>query len=211
MRSILSSFAYGVLASCAIYASILPASYAQENSEPIELLEQTAGQILQQLNERRDEFTAQPSLLRAIIRQDLIPLIDMEYSSRLILGRSGREVTETQLGAFSEAMSSVLINRYADGLLQFKSQDQMEILPLRGKNTDRLTRVRTRIKLPNGGHAPIDYAFHKTDQGWKAFDVTVEGISYVITFRNQIAPRVAEVGIDRVTADLSAGNLRLND
>jgi len=85
------------------------------------------------------------------------------------------------------------------------------VLPMKGNNTEKLTRVRTRIKLDNGGYAPVDYAFRKTEQGWKAFDVTVEGISYVITFRNQIAPRVETDGIDKVTADLRAGNIPINE
>jgi phospholipid transport system substrate-binding protein len=82
---------------------------------------------------------------------------------------------------------------------------------MKGKNTDKLTRVRTRIKLENGGHTPVDYAFRKTELGWKAFDVTVEGISYIITFRNQIAPRVTSDGIDVVTEEILAGNFKIDE
>lgn len=82
---------------------------------------------------------------------------------------------------------------------------------MKGKNSEKLTRVRTRIRLEEGGFAPVDYAFHKTDQGWKAFDVTVEGISYVITFRNQIAPRVEADGIDAVTEQILAGTIKLDE
>jgi len=137
--------------------------------------------------------------------------MDQEYSARLILGRAGKGVTEEQLNAFSQAISTVLINRYADGLLGFRSDEQVQILPLKGNNTDKLTRVRTRIKLENGGYAPVDYAFRKTDQGWKVFDVTVEGISYVITFRNQISPQVQSEGIDNVTEEIRLGNLKINE
>jgi len=145
------------------------------------------------------------------VRADLFPLIDVRYSARLILGKAGRGVSPGQLETFAEAMGNILINRYADGLLQFRSDEQVEVLPLKGNNNDKLTRVRTRIKLENGGFAPVDYAFHRTAEGWKAFDVTVEGISYVITFRNQIAPRVEADGIDRVTAEIAAGNIRIDD
>ena len=115
------------------------------------------------------------------------------------------------LTSFFARKRGVLINRYADGLLAFRSDEQLEVLPMKGKNTEKLTRVRTRIKLENGGYAPVDYAFRKTGQGWKAFDVTVEGISYVITFRNQISPRVQADGIDRVTEEILAGNIRIDD
>ena len=184
---------------------------AVDERDPMTIIEQATTHILQTLDSRREEFTANPQLLRDVVREDLLPLIDLEYSARLILGRSGRGVSPEQLGAFSEAMSSVLINRYADGLIEFRSDEQVDVLPMKGNNTDKLTRIRTRIKLDNGGYAPVDYAFRKTDAGWKAFDVTVEGISYVITFRNQISPRVETEGIDKVTQDILAGNLKIDE
>jgi phospholipid transport system substrate-binding protein len=82
---------------------------------------------------------------------------------------------------------------------------------MKGKNTEKLTKVRTRIKLENGGFAPVDYTFRKTDLGWKAFDVTVEGISYIMTFRNQISPRVTADGIDKVTEEILAGNVHIDE
>lgn len=178
---------------------------------PLTIIEETSTHMLETLDERRDEFKADPEKLRVIVRENLLTLLDLEYSARLILGRAGRGITAEQLGAFAEAMSNVLVNRYSDGLLEFRSDKQIEVLPMKGNNTEKLTRVRTRIKLENGGFAPVDYAFHKTDDGWKAFDVTVEGISYVITFRNQIAPRVSADGIDQVTEEIIAGTFKIND
>lgn len=195
---------------CVLLAASVPAT-ASDSRDPLTIIEETTSQILQTLDARRAEYSANPGELRAMVRKDLLPLIDLEYSARLILGRAGRGVSPEQLSAFSDAMSDVLINRYADGLLQFRSDEQLEVLPMKGKNSDKLTRVRTRIKLDNGGYAPVDYSFRKTDDGWKAFDVMVEGISYVITFRNQIAPRVDSEGIDKVTADIAAGNLRIEE
>jgi phospholipid transport system substrate-binding protein len=186
-------------------------AYAVDERDPLTIIEETTAQILQTLNAQRAEFEANPDRLRAVVREDLLPLIDLDYSARLILGRSGRGASEEQLSAFSEAMSDVLINRYADGLLEFRSDEQLEVLPIKGDSSEKLTRVRTRIRLETGGYAPVDYSFRKTEQGWKAFDVTVEGISYVITFRNQIGPRVEADGIDKVTADIRAGNLRIEE
>ncbi|HET6565048.1 MAG TPA: ABC transporter substrate-binding protein [Xanthomonadales bacterium] len=194
------------------FASLaVSASLWANTGDPVSIVKQTAADILADLNANRDAYTADPEQLRAVVRKDLLPLLDLEYSARLILGKAARSASEEQVQAFSEAMSNVLINRYADGLLQFRSSDQLEVMPLKGDNSEKNTRVRTRIKLDNGGHAPVDYAFRKTDEGWKAFDVTVEGISYVITFRNQIGPRVEADGIDKVTADILAGNVVIKD
>jgi phospholipid transport system substrate-binding protein len=186
-------------------------AYPVDEREPLTIIEETTTRILSILDERRAEFTANPELLRDIVRTDLLPMLDLTYSARLILGKPGKDVSPAQLESFSEAMSAVLVNRYADGLLEFRSDKQVEILPLKGNNTDKLTRVRTRIRLENGGFAPVDYAFRKTDGGWKVFDVTVEGISYIITFRNQISPRVAADGIDTVTEEIRAGTMKISE
>lgn len=184
---------------------------ATDEREPQSIIEETAANIFTILDGRREEYAADPALLRELVSEELLPLMDQEYSARLILGKSGRGVSAAQLDAFSKAMSQVLIDRYAGGLLEFKSDEQVEVLPMKGNNTDKLTRVRTRIKLDKGGFTPVDYAFRKTDQGWKAFDVTVEGISYIITFRNQIVPRVEADGIDRVTEEILAGNIKIDE
>jgi phospholipid transport system substrate-binding protein len=212
MKNTLTRFANPFLLAAWLCPALLIADTAGAGaSDPVGIVRETAGKILQSLDEQREAYAQDPALLRRMVRRDLLPLIDLDYSARLILGKAGREVSEQQLEAFSEAMSDVLINRYADGLLEFRSDEQLEVLPLKGNNTEKLTRVRTRVKLANGGHAPVDYAFRKTDAGWKAFDVTVEGISYVITFRNQIVPRVEADGIDQVTAEIRSGNLPLDE
>ncbi len=195
------------LSSGAVSADALEAG----GGDPVSIVKQTAGSVLHKLDDRRVEFEAQPELLREMVNSDLLPLIDLEYSARLILGKTSRGLSAQQITAFSDAMSHVLVNRYADGLLEFHSDEQIEVMPMKGDNSEKLTRVRTRVKLQNGGYAPVDYAFHMTPGGWKAFDVTVEGISYVITFRNQIVPRVEADGIDKVTADILAGNMPLNE
>jgi phospholipid transport system substrate-binding protein len=195
------------LSTSVVVADLLEAG----GSDPVSIVKHTAGNVLHKLDERRAEFEAQPELLREMVNSDLLPLIDIEYSARLILGKTSRGLSPQQLAAFSDAMRHVLVDRYADGLLEFRSNEQLEVMPMKGDNSEKLTRVRTRIKLQNGGYAPVDYAFHMTPSGWKAFDVTVEGISYVITFRNQIVPRVQADGIDKVTADIVAGNVPLNE
>ncbi len=186
--------------------------YAQiDKDDPSTLLESTASHIFSEVNKNLEEYTANPVELEALVRTDLMPLIDTRYSARLILGRAGRGIEKEKIDEFANTMSELLVSRYAKGLLEFRSSQQLQVLPLKGQLNDKFTRVRTRIKLPSGGFAPIDYAFHKTPDGWKAFDVIVEGISYVTTYRNQIMPEVMAKGIDSVITRLAQGDLELTD
>jgi phospholipid transport system substrate-binding protein len=192
-------------------ASTVSANPAIDPREPPVIVEEATASAMTALNERREEFAADPGALREMINRDMLPLIDTEYSARLILGRAGRDATKEQLDAFAGAMSDHLLARYADGLLRFNAEEQIDILPLKGQNSEKLTRVRTRFMLENGSQVPVDFAFRKTDLGWKAFDVTIEGISYVMTYRNQIGPLVASKGIDQVTRDIREGNIVLEE
>jgi phospholipid transport system substrate-binding protein len=180
-----------------------------EGDDPVSLVTSTTNNIFTQLDENFEEYEANPGALQDLIRADLMPVLDIPYSARLMLGRAGRGLEKAKVEEFADAMINLLINRYSDGLLQFRSTEPLWVLPQRGDLNEKLTRVRTRVKLPNGGDVPIDYAFHTTPDGWKAFDVVVEGISYVTTFRNQIMPDVQANGIDSVISRLTAGELEL--
>jgi len=178
---------------------------------PVDLVRETTKNIFTKVNENIDEYTADPKLLETIVDTDLMPLIDIRYAARLILGRAGRGIPQEKIDEFGKVMSDQLVSRYAKGLLEYRSEEQLEVLPQRGELNDRLTRVRTRVRLPQGGFTPVDYIFHKTANGWRAFDVIVEGISYVTTYRNQIMPEVQADGIDSVIQRLGSGDLVLSE
>jgi phospholipid transport system substrate-binding protein len=177
--------------------------------DPVSLVQKTAGQIFANVTENLEEYTANPAAVQTLVRRDLMPLLDVDYAARLVLGRAGRGLDSNKIDEFANCMSNLLIGRYSKGLLHFSSEIKLQVLPQRGKLNENATRVRTRVQLPKGGEAPVDYVFHKTPEGWKAFDVIVEGISYVTTYRNQIMPDVEANGIDSVIARLGSGDLEL--
>jgi phospholipid transport system substrate-binding protein len=196
-----------VLAVASIFSSGL---FAQTQADdPVSLVEGITGKIFADVTENIDEYTANPEALDELVRRDLMPLLDVSYSARLILGRAGRGLGKEKIDEFADCMSNLLISRYSKGLLTFSSKIKLNVLPQRGDLNEKLTRVRTRVSLPEGGEAPVDYAFHKTPEGWKAFDVVIEGISYVTTYRNQIMPEVQANGIDSVIERLNTGQMQL--
>ena len=195
-----------------LLASALCSSAAvADDQSPEDLIRSVAGNLLQKIGANEDQYRANPELLQDLVRTDLLPTMDVRYSARLILGRAGRGISDEQLTAFANTMSEVLISRYADGMLEYRNRDQLQVLPLRGELNEKAQRVRTRVRTENGTQIPVDYVFRKTDEGWKAFDVVVEGISYITTYRNQIMPQVQEAGIDAVTERLARGELKLSE
>jgi phospholipid transport system substrate-binding protein len=182
---------------------------AVANDDPVELIRATTTELFELVQENRSQYEANPDLLRDELLRILEPRSDMLHSARLILGRHSRSLEREQIEQFTEALTSLLMERYATGLLQFRSREQVEILPLAGDNTERMTRVRTRIRLDNGNRAPVDYVLRKRDGEWLVFDVIIEGISYVATFRNQIGEEIRRTGFDRMLDRLQAGEIEI--
>lgn len=179
-------------------------------AEPVELVTQVSNTLFEDIDQNRSAYEENPAGLNKLVREVFIPLLDKSRAARLILGRHGRELSPENIDAFADALINQLVGRYAEGLLEFDSRDQVEVLPLVGKNSDRQTRVRTRIQLNNGEKAPVDYVLRKTDDGWKAFDIIIEGISYVATYRNQFGEEIAADGFDAVLRRLQSGEIELN-
>ena len=198
---------------CLIGLLMTLASHAGDidSDDPAVLLERTATQILAQIGARHEEFSLNEEALRNVVRVALLPLLDTRYTGRLILGPAGREATPEQVETFAMTMTEMLIRRYSSTLLKYHAEADLEVLPIRGELNPKMTRVRTRVRLQSGGFAPVDYAFRDSGDGWKIFDVIIEGISYVTTFRSQIVPQVRAEGLDAVIQKLKNDEIVLAD
>lgn len=187
----------------------LAAPVVVAESGPLEIVRETTNAIFDRIDSERDRLEKDPVALEKMVRDLMRPTIDAEYSGRLVLGRAGRNLETEQVREFSDALTALLIERYAENLLEFKTRDQVKILELAGDNSDRMTKVKTQVTLNSGTTAPVDYVFRKTDEGWKIFDVIVEGISYVATFRNQIGEEVRRDGFDATLTRLKRGEIEI--
>jgi len=185
------------------------AAAAQAEKGPVEIVRETTNKLFRMVDVNREHYENDIEALREDIRPILLDEVDTLYSGRLVLGRSARGMEPEKVREFSDALSNLLIRRYAEGLLDFRTREQVDIRPLTGDNTERMTRVKTRVKLDNDEEAPVDYVFRKTNDGWKIFDVIVEGISYVTTFRNQIGEQIRQQGFDATLKDLQQGDIEI--
>jgi phospholipid transport system substrate-binding protein len=188
-----------------------PSLWAQSAPGPVDIVRETTDRLFQKVESNRESYENDVQRLRADIREILLPRIDTMYSGRLVLGRKSRGMEEQRIEAFADALSDLLIRRYADGLLEFRTRDQVDVQPLAGDANERMTRVKTRVGLENGESAPVDYVFRKTDSGWKIFDVIVEGVSYVATFRNQIGEQIDREGFDATLEKLRRGDIEIDN
>src|SRR5574337_640630 len=102
----------------------------------------------------------------------------------------------------ARAFYNSITHRYAEGLLNY-TRGRVKVLPFKGDLNDKRTVVRTQVVLDDGKLVSIDYAFRKSRSGdWKAYDVIIEGISYVTNYRNHVDAEIRKVGIEQLIKNL---------
>jgi phospholipid transport system substrate-binding protein len=155
------------------------------------------------LTGHKDELAKDKEKLYQVIDQILLPRFDRDYAARLVLGPSWNSATADQRLQFTDSFYRNLLQKYADGVLEY-DPTRVEVLPFRGDLTQPRVTVRTIVRLDDGTKTPVDYSLVKRDSGWLAFDVTIEGISYVRNYRAEINAEIQSSSLDAVIKRLQS-------
>jgi len=181
-------------------ASAVPAR--ADNAQPNQVVQNLVDDLGKTMESRRDELSKNREALLKTIDGIVLPHFDIDYASLLVLGQNARTATVEQRARFAKAMYNSITHRYAEGLLKY-TEGRVRVLPFQGELNEKRTLVRTQVVLDDGKVVPVDYAFRKTASGeWKAYDVIIEGISYVTNYRNQVAAEIAKSSLDDLTTRL---------
>ena len=187
-----------------------PVQQAHADS-PSALVQAHSDRILKTLVQRRQEFARDPAALHAYVDGALRTLFDREYSARLVLAQHGRGASPEAVNAFAEALTDNLLRRYGDALLEVDPKIDVRVKGETPLREGAIVRVATEIDRQGGAPVPVDYLFRDTEQGWKVFDVIVEGVSYVQTYRTQFGEQLRGKSLAEVTAELEQGRLALHE
>ena len=164
--------------------------------------------ILTTLQQRKSEFSSNPQALRSYIDGELNRTFDRDYAARLVLGTHARGAADADIKLFADAMADNLMQRYGSALLTIQGRPSFRLkgeTPLPG---NRGVRVSTELVRSGSESTPVDYLMRNVGGQWKIFDVNIEGISYVQTFRNQFDAPLRQKGIKQVATELRSGSMQ---
>jgi phospholipid transport system substrate-binding protein len=198
-----TAIAFGIVVTAPAFAQDTPAAaLASARQTPAQVVQGIADQLATAIEGHRDELKRNQEKLISVIDEVFLPHFDLDYASILVLGQHAREATPVQRERFAKAFYNSITHRYAEGLLNY-TRGRVKVLPFNGDLNDKRTVVRTQVVLDDGKLVSIDYAFRKGRSGdWKAYDVIIEGISYVTNYRNQVDAEIRKVGIEQLISNL---------
>jgi len=184
------------------------AASATTQGSPSKLVLNNSTRILSTLESRRAEFSADRAKLNQFVQSEFNSIFDRDYAARQVLGRHARGAADADVKLFADALADSLTARYGASLLDFNAQ-----LKVRVKSETPLPRglgvkVSSELIRSGGQPIPVDYLMRQSGGGWKMFDVMVEGVSFVQTFRQQFDAELQRKSIKQVAADLRSGQLK---
>ena len=184
------------------------AAASTRTASPSQLVLANSTRVLTTLEARRPEFTRDRAALSKFVASEFNQMFDRDYAGRLVLGRHGRGASDADVKLFADALADNLMQRYGSSLLDFNTELKVRIkseTPLRGGS---IVRVSSEMLRQGGEPIPVDYLMRRVGNDWKVFDVLVEGVSFVQTFRSQFDGPLAQKSIAQVAAELKAGKLQ---
>jgi phospholipid transport system substrate-binding protein len=181
------------------------AATAASNQNPSDIVETAAQGILKDLDANRDMYRKDPMKVGALVDKYLLPHFDTEYAARLVLAQNWRTISDDQRKRFVDAFYHSLLLNYGSALADFTS-DKLKVFPSSPSPGDDHATVRTEVKRDAGDRVAVNYTLHKTPDGWKAYDVNIDGISYVKSYREDFGAQIQQKGIDAVISRLQSGD-----
>jgi phospholipid transport system substrate-binding protein len=177
---------------------------AADPNGPTEVVQNAAQSMLSELDKDRDGYRKDPAKVEQLVNKYLLPHFDTEFAARLVLGQYWRTATPEQRKRFVDAFYHSLLTNYGSAIVDF-TPDRLKIFPSKPEADATRATVRTEVKRSNGDRVSVNYYMRKTPEGWKAWDVVIDGISYVNSYREDFGPQIANQGIDAVIKRLESG------
>ena len=182
------------------------AATAADQSNPYKLMNEAANKTFTRLKNEQPKIKQDPNYLREIVRQELLPYVQIKYAGALVLGRFYRDATPAQREAYFKAFGDYLAQAYGQALALYHGQTY-QIEPEKPIGKTNIVAIRVTIIDPQG-RPPVrlDFQWRKNSQtgNWQAFDMIAEGVSMITTKQNEWGDLLRTKGIDALTAQLEA-------
>lgn len=190
-----ASVAFALTGSAAVFAQTAPDEIVRKNT----------ADILSAMKADKDLVAGDQKKIEKLAEEKVLPYFNFPHMTQLAVGRHWRDASDAQKTALTEQFRTLLVRTYSTSLTQFRNQT-INVKPLKVAAADTEVVVKTQVVQPGGQPIPIDYSMEKTPNGWKVFDVLIDGVSLVTNYRSSFNTEIKASGIDGLIKSLSERN-----
>lgn len=189
----------------ALWAGQSPAS---EALAPDVLAKSVTDEVLAIVRADKDIQAGNQRKVHDLVESRIVPHFNFVRMTQLAMGRNWRNAKADQQRRLVEEFRQLLVRTYTSAFTQYRNQT-VEYRRTRMAAGDTDVVVQSLIKQPSGQPVAVDYAMEKTGNGWKVYNVKIEGVSLVENYRNTFNTEVQKSGIDGLIKSLADKNRML--
>ncbi len=167
------------------------------------LVKRTAEDMLKTLDSRRSQLSANPSVIYGLVGSKLAPHFDFELITRSAVGRDWNKASAAQRAELISSFRELLVSTYAKSLAKY-SGETLVFKPSRPGPRDGTVVVPTEVTGGGRPPIPIDYRMHRKSGTWQVYDLVIENVSMISSYRGQFRTTIARSGIDGLIQELQS-------
>jgi phospholipid transport system substrate-binding protein len=181
-------------------------AFAQgQNLGPDQLVQKITDEVLAAVKSDKQLAAGDRQKAIKLAEEKVLPYIDFEHATRLAVGRAWSQASPEQKKRLVTEFRNMLVRTYANAIQGYEGQT-LKVLPARGKQDPEDTTVRAQFIRAGGQPLPIEFHMRQADKDWKVYDIVVEGVSLVMTYRSEFDAVVKQEGIDGLIKRLASKN-----
>ncbi len=185
--------------------ALVGAAGVQAADDASQVVQHTTSEVMNRVRAEKEALRSEPAKMYSLVSRMIFPHFDFEIMSQWVLGASWKTTEPAKQQAFVEQFRRLLVRTYATALLEYSDQT-IEYPPTEPSNNPKTATVKQDIRQSVGKVLPVVYRLHNKTGDWKVFDVEVDGISLVKTFKSSFASVLVDGGIDKLLDNLKEKN-----
>ncbi|HHV6870990.1 phospholipid-binding protein MlaC [Haemophilus influenzae] len=161
------------------FTALLVTRTAIAETNPYVLMQQASDKLFSDIQANQSKIKQDPNYLRTIVRNDLLPYVNLEYAGSKVLGSYYKSTSAEQREKFFKTFGDLIEQKYAQALTNYSNQ-KIQIESEKELGDDNFVNIRVNI-IQTNGVAPIllDFKWRKGNKSgeWKAYDMAAAGVS----------------------------------
>ena len=178
---------------------------AAQELAPDELVRKVTTDVLDSIKADKQLQAGDRKKALLLAEQKILPHVDFREAALLAMGKSWYTATPAQQTQVVNEFRSMLVRIYSNAIDVYRGQT-LKVLPLRMAPGATDITVRNQYISQGRPPVPVEYSMKKTPEGWKIYDIAVEGVSLVLTYRAEFDNITRTSGVDGLIKRLQQKN-----
>ena len=196
-----------VLAFCVplFFTLAVTASAGAQGLAPDELVRKVTADVLDSVKADKQLQAGDRKKALALAEEKILPHVDFREAALLAMGKSWQTASPAQQTQIVNEFRSMLVRIYSNAIDVYRGQT-LKVLPLRLPQGATDVTVRNQYLREGRPPVPVEYSMRKTSEGWKIYDIAIEGVSLVLTYRAEFEQITRTSGVDGLIKRLKEKN-----